>query len=126
MSPYRPVSEPCRYKYVIHLFFIIHHLSSSPDHHSLSYLSTCQTILLKTLLSLLLPWKLPAGHEEREHQEVEDWQRWKEEEYAHQEVTVQRESEEQKEAEAQKAEAEAQKAEAEVQKAEAEWRECLA
>jgi hypothetical protein len=46
------------------------------------------------------------AHEEREHWKVDDQQRRKEEEYAHQEVTAQREVEEQKEAEAWKVEAE--------------------
>jgi hypothetical protein len=52
------------------------------------------------------------ARDERECWEVEDWQRWQEQEHAHQEVTMRREAEEWKEAV--------------VWKVEAEWREHLA
>jgi hypothetical protein len=89
---------------VIHLFFIIHHLSSSPP------------IIMPIDLSNLFAEDIAAATaaveaarracEERECREVEDQQRWQEEECAHQEVTVQREAEAWKEVEARKAEAE--------------------
>jgi hypothetical protein len=79
---------------VIHLFSIIHHLSSLPP------------IIMPIDLSNLSAEDVAAAAveaarracEERERREVDDWQRQQEEEHAHQEVTARREAEEQKEA----------------------------
>jgi hypothetical protein len=82
---------------VIYLLFIIHYLSLSPPiimPIDLSHLSAEDVAAMEAAR---------RAHKEREYQEVEDQQRWQEEECVCQETTAWREAEAWKEVEAWKA-----------------------
>jgi hypothetical protein len=63
---------------VIHLFFIIHHLSLSPLIIMPIDLSNLSAEDVATATATVEAAR--RAHKEREHREAEDWQRWQEEE----------------------------------------------